>query len=36
MYAVRLFCLFLALPLAGCLTDQERMAEAKVRNDALR
>jgi hypothetical protein len=35
MNAVRLLCLFLSLPLAGCLTPQERMAEAKARNDTL-
>jgi len=33
---MRIFLAFvLALPLSGCLTQQQRMAEAKVRNDAL-
>lgn len=33
--AMRIILVFaLALPLAGCVTDQERMAEAKARNDA--
>jgi hypothetical protein len=30
-----ILALVLMLPLGGCLTQQERMAEAKVRNDAL-